>query len=253
MGNTGYEGQNREQAITYGEQSLAIARQYGLQEQLAYSLNDIARAYFVVGKQELGWAAQKESADLLRKLGNLTMLTDSLITSAGGHYFLGAFDDAVNSAEECSAISSSIGSVWGQTVSLYVLGAIYLELGEIGKSIEALEQALPLAKQAGFAPPVTVRLRLALFCGMFGDTEHGFTLARQALEEGDNRQFSLAALAQLHLCKGEPSQADARIQDACRDFEDGESDPKAGYAIFQVIGACPINQVRFRISSIRAM
>ena len=198
-----YEGQNREQAITYGEQSVAIARQYGLQEQLAYSLNDIARAYFVVGKQELGWAAQKESADLLRKLGNLTMLTDSLITSAGGHYFLGAFDDAVNSAEECSAISSSIGSVWGQTVSLYVLGAIYLELGEIGKSIEALEQALPLAKQAGFAPPVTVRLRLALFCGMFGDTEHGFTLARQALEEGDNRQFSLAALAQLNLCNGD--------------------------------------------------
>ena len=45
-----YEGQNRDQAIGYGEQSLAIAREHNLEEQLAYTLNDIARAYFVVGK-----------------------------------------------------------------------------------------------------------------------------------------------------------------------------------------------------------
>ena len=81
-----YEGHNREEAIRYGEQSLAIARRYGLQEQLAYTLNDIARAYFTVGKGELAWTAQKESSDLLRELGNLSMLSDSLITSAGGHY-----------------------------------------------------------------------------------------------------------------------------------------------------------------------
>ena len=66
-----YEGQNRDQAIAYGEQSLAIARQFNLQEQMAYTLNDIARAYFVVGKQDQAWAAQKESIDLLRDLGNL--------------------------------------------------------------------------------------------------------------------------------------------------------------------------------------
>ena len=230
-----YEGQNREQAISYGEQSLAIARHYGLEEQLAYTLNDIARAYFTVGREEQAWAAQRESNDLLRKLGNLPMLTDSLITSAGGHYFLGSFDEALSSCEECLEVSKSIGSQWSQAVSLYVLGAVYGELGEIGKSIGALMEALPLAQQAGFSPPVTVRLRLALFCGMFGDVDRGLDLARQALEEGDNREFSLAALAQLHLRKGDPAEADAMIVEACKGFENGESDPKAGYAIFQVI------------------
>ncbi len=230
-----YEGQNREQAISYGEQSLAIARRYGLQEQLAYTLNDIARAYFTVGREEQAWAAQRESNDLLRKLGNLPMLTDSLITSAGGHYFLGSFDDALSASEECLAVSKSIDSQWGQAVSLYLLGAVYGELGEIQKSIGSLTEALPLAQQAGFSPPVTVRLRLALFCGMFGDVDGGLGMARQALEEGDNREFSLAALAQLHLRNGDPAEAAAAIQEACKGFENGESDPKAGYAIFQVI------------------
>ncbi|MFB3098007.1 MAG: hypothetical protein ACE1ZZ_04975, partial [Dehalococcoidia bacterium] len=230
-----YEGSNREQAISYGEQSLEIARRHGLQEQLAYTLNDIARAYFTVGKVEQAWAAQKESMDLLRQMGNLTMLTDSLITSAGGHYFLGDFDDAMTSLEECVSVSKTTGSSWGQAVSLYVLGAVYIESGEIGKSVEALEEALPLAKEAGFSPPVTARLRLALFHGMLGNIDQGFQLANEALEEGENRQFAHAALAQLHLCQGDINEADAAIREACRELENGEADPKAGYAIFQVI------------------
>ena len=132
-------------------------------------------------------------------------------------------------------VSRSIGSLWGQAVSLYVLGAIYIEKGEIGKSIEALQEALPLALQVGFAPPVTVRHRLALFCGMFGDLEHGFEMAHQSIEAGENRQFSLGALAQLHLSNGNPEEADAAIQEALQGLENRESDPKAGYAIFQVI------------------
>ena len=232
-----YAGRDREAAIVYGEQSLAIARQYDLREQLAYTLNDISRAYFTVGQGDQAWEAQRESNDLLRELGNLPMLTDSLITSAGGHYFLGDFGEALSAAEECLEVSRSIASLWGEAVSLYVLGAIYMESGEIGKSVGALKEALPLAKQAGFAPPVTVRLRLALFCGMLGETNQGLELARLSLEEGDNRQFSLAALAQFHLCNGDPEEADAAMQEACKEFESGESDPKAGYAIFQVIEA----------------
>ena len=230
-----YEDRNREQAIAYGEQSLAIARQFDLQEQLAYTLNDIARAYFVVGKQEQAWAAQKESNGLLRKLGILSMLTDSLITSAGGHYFSGNFVEAQASAEECVSVSKSIGSMWGQAVALYVLGAIYIENGEISKSIDALQEALPMAQQVGFAPPVTIRHRLALFCGMFGDLEHGFEMAHKSIEAGDNWQFSLGAMAQLHLSSGNPGEADSAIQEALRELENGESDPKLGYAIFQVI------------------
>ena len=95
---------------------------------------------------------------------------------------MGNFDDALASAEECLAVGKSIGSLWVQAVSLYVLGAAYAEGGEIGRSVNALKEALPLASEAGFAPAVTVHLRLALFYGMFGDVQHGFELAQQALD-----------------------------------------------------------------------
>ena len=92
-----------------------------------------------------------------------------------------------------------------------------------------------MAKEAGFSPPVTARLRLALFHGMLGNIDQGFQLANEALEDGENRQFAHAALAQLHLCQGNINEADAAIREACRELENGEADPKAGYAIFQVI------------------
>ena len=64
----------------------------------------------MVGRGDEAWEAQKESNGLLRELGNLTMLTDSLITSAGGHYFMGQFQNALASAEECLEVSKTIGS-----------------------------------------------------------------------------------------------------------------------------------------------
>ena len=230
-----YHGTDRRQAIEFGEQSLAIAREHGLQEQLAFTLNDLARAYFVVGRGEETWAAQKESNGLLRELGNLTMLTDSLITSAGGHYFLGDFQNALESATECLEVSKSIGSPWAQAVSLYVLGAIYLDLGETGKSIQALEDAVPLAQDAGFNPPVTARLRLALFHALAGNADQGMELAQEAMQNGESRQFAMAAVAQTHLSQGDPVAAGAAIAEALRECENGQSDPRAGYAIFQVI------------------
>ena len=230
-----YGGQNRQAAINYGEQSLAIAREFGLEEQLAFTLNDLAKAYFTVDRGDDAWAAISESDDLLRKRGNLPMLDDSLITSAGGHYFQGRFRQAMASAEECTEVSESFGNVRVKAISLYVLGAIYMELGEIGNAIAVLEEAMPMLEKMGWRPPLTARLRLALFFGLAEDVEGGKTMATEALEGGDNRQFALAALAQAHLSAGDSITAQELMIEACQGFEGGESDPKAGYSIFQVI------------------
>ena len=163
------------------------------------------------------------------------MLVDSLITSAGDRYFMGGFAGALASVEECAEVSKSIGSVRGQAVSLYVLGAVYMELGEIGKAIAALDEAIPLVEQIDFHPPLTARLRLALYRGLIGDTEGGLALAGSALEDGDTRQFALAAMAQAHLSAGNNAKAKEFMTEACKEFENGDSDPKAEYSIFQVI------------------
>ena len=230
-----FGGHDHERALGYGEQALAIARQHGLSEERAFILNDIARVYFVSGRKEDAWSVQKESLELWRKQGNLPMLGDSLITSAGAHYLLGQFDEALASVEEALLTNESIGSQWGKTICLYVLSPLYLERGEVWKCIEALKDAIPLTEQVKFTPPVTARARLAIFYGMVGDVQNGFEQARLALSEGGQRQFALAALAQLHLRSWDAVEADAAINEALKEFESGESDPRGGYAIFQVI------------------
>lgn len=192
---------------------------------MVFILTDIAKAYFTVGRAEDAWTTLRECDDLLRKQGNLPMLVDSLITSAGGHYFLGGFTDAQTSAEECGEVSRSIGNTRVQAVSQYVLVAVYMELGEIGKAIAALGESVPLS----------ARLRLSIYRGMIGDTEGGLTMANAALADGHTRQFALAAMAQAHLSSGDNAKAQELITEACKEFEDGDSDPRAGYSIFQVI------------------
>ncbi|MCH7737674.1 MAG: AAA family ATPase [Chloroflexi bacterium] len=230
-----YEGKDREAAVDYGEQSLAIAREHGLEEQLALTLNDLAKAYFTVDKGDQAWAAISESDDILRKLGNLPMLVDSLITSAGGHFFLGSLLEAMASAEECTEVSMSIGNVRVQAISLYVLGATYMELGEIGKAMAALEESIPILEKMGWHPPLTPQVRLALFCGMAGDIEGALSMANDALEGGNTRQFALAAKAQAYLSAGDYDRAQESMTEACKEFENGVSDPTAGYSVFQII------------------
>ena len=101
-----FAGHDREQAVRYGEQALAIAREHDLSDERAFILNDIARVYFVTGRKEDAWTAQKQSLELWRAQGNLPMLADSLITSAGAHYLLGHFNEALASLEEALLTSA---------------------------------------------------------------------------------------------------------------------------------------------------
>ena len=70
---------------------------------------------------------------------------------------------------------------------------------------------------------------------MIGETEGGLALASSALEAGDTRQFALAAKAQAYLSAGEYFQAQESMTEACKGFENGVSDPTAGYSVFQII------------------
>ena len=82
---------------------------------------------------------------------------------------------------------------------------------------------------------MTAQIRLALYRGMIGDTEGGLALASSALEGGDSRQFALAAKAQAYLSAGEYFQAQESMTEASKGFENGVSDPPAGYSVFQII------------------
>jgi tetratricopeptide (TPR) repeat protein len=89
-----------------------------------------------------------------------------------------------------------------------------MELG-----IKTLQDGLPLAEQANFAPPqITNPARLAWIYGYLGDVERGFDLARLALATSDEfrryRGVVLAVLARLHLYNGNLAKATTALEEA---------------------------------------
>ena len=81
-----YRHTNRlRQAINCGERSLSLARKLNLQEQTAYTLNDLAHCYEETGQFDRAKEAYREAGVIWKQLNNKPMLADSLSSMAYLH------------------------------------------------------------------------------------------------------------------------------------------------------------------------
>jgi tetratricopeptide (TPR) repeat protein len=208
------------EAAAYGEQSLAIARELGLQEQLAYTLNDIFRSYVAIGQLDRARAALKEARELWQTLDNVPMLIDNRANLTILQFFVGEYDQAIAESEEADRLSGSIGNPWGQAHSRLFLGAVYLERGELARAVEIIEECTRLGKQAGFiGAHVIPQADLAWLYGMVGAFERGLELARLVLTRAEThfrywQPVAAATLVRLHLLDRDLAEAEAAYQAA---------------------------------------
>ncbi|CAG1007193.1 hypothetical protein ANRL4_03716 [Anaerolineae bacterium] len=214
-----YFQSNYDQAIACGEQSLAIARQLNLREQMAFTLNDLSRNYIGRGRATEGRAVIAEARALWRELGNLPMLADSLATSAEGYFFLGDYTSARELAQEAYQLSKSIGNLWNQAFSRWAIGYLALERGDIEESIHALQDAIDVGKQSGFiAAALIAQGMLGWVYGLYGNLQQGIEIIQAISYPQDIsigfEAWHLGVLAQLHLAYGDLAQAEAIIQRA---------------------------------------
>jgi tetratricopeptide (TPR) repeat protein len=212
------------EAIAYGEQALALARELNLREQLAYALNDISSAYVIDGQIQRARALLEEARQLWRELGVLNMLADSLASSAEMHVLGGEYDQALALSREALSVSQTIGNVWNQSYSWYMIDLVYLDRGEIAKAIEAAEECLRLARLAGFVPGIMQSLfDLALIYGDLGAVQRGYEVAelfRSAMSEMPLLGlFGGVMEARLHLSAGQLAAARSALVEARRDVD----------------------------------
>ena len=213
-------------AINYGEQSLALAREHNLREQLAFSLSDISRVYFASGRTADAWSASEESRKLWRDLGNMPMLADNLQSSAEFYFVGGSYDQSVDAAEEAIMISRSARNPWGEAASLLAAAPGLLERGEVSKSIGYMEESLSLSEKGGIAVAAVIRPIVAWTYGDLGDWSKGLEITTAELdrlnssehqvEEGMLRGLLLGATAYLHMLSGDRTQAEAYLAEAER-------------------------------------
>jgi tetratricopeptide (TPR) repeat protein len=187
---------NSKQAVTYGEQALALARELNLNELTAYILNDLSQALSLAIEDPngfyKGYESIQEAQQLWRELDNQPMLVDSLSGSVLFHYLSGNYSQAIQASEEAYRISQKINNLWGQAYSLMFVGPVYFELGRVQKALDTMQECLRLSALAGFTYPlVTTRAEMGRLFARIGLLDKGFELVQQAKQFAEE-QFPAA-------------------------------------------------------------
>jgi tetratricopeptide (TPR) repeat protein len=197
-----------DQAIEFGEESLSLARQLNLREQMAYTLTDLGRAYNGACRFEEAEVRIKEGASLWRELGNMTMLNDNLNAWLLNLFWSGKYEKALDIAQESLEISHATGDIWSQGWPRNVQGQIWFEYGEIDKGLDELEASVRLAREAN--TPIHVAWYGAILCEAYiamGAIQKGTDLyrtnRRQEFPISPGRTPTLAAYALCEIATGQ--------------------------------------------------
>lgn len=205
-----------------GEASAAIARDLGLREQLAYTLNDLYPVYLMTGSVKKGIAALEEAEQIWRELGNLPLLADTLANLGE----MRAFGDGTAAAEpillEAIRIADAIGNLWGQSYSRGVRALSLLEAGKYEEAMQHCALAASLGKQAGFViAQIMMPCIQALCLAELGQARRGIELIRSAATVAESllpswRGYPAATMALCVIKLGDPAAAATAMEDARR-------------------------------------
>ena len=145
-----YSERDAQAGVEFGEQSLVVARENKLDEETAFALHDLARAYMQSGQMEKALESNAEARALWEQLGNPEMLADNLTASSFMAALSGEIKLAIELAEAGLDLSRKNGNFWGQGYSLMGLGLLRTEFGDIKSGFEAFEEGTGLADRAEF-------------------------------------------------------------------------------------------------------
>jgi class 3 adenylate cyclase/tetratricopeptide (TPR) repeat protein len=187
-------GGSPEKSLVYGQRSLELAREYDLDEQLAYTSHDLARPLAMLGRFEEALELSEEAGRLFREQNNMPMVVDNMATASSGYFLMGELDLALERAEEALVLARRIGSLWGESYAKMRVGFALVELGYVGQAFRAWDAAAELAGDASFIGltfyvPAFVAIQLL----SIGAWDRGQQLVLQLAEERRRNEGSKGA------------------------------------------------------------
>ncbi len=214
-----FSGEETEHAAVFGEESLAIAREHKIREQMAYTLNDLSRVYVSLNRLSDALEVSEEARELWRDQGNVPMLADNLTSSGYILFQMGHLKEGLELCEEALQISRSVGSLWGQAYSTSILGPIYLELGEISRGLQMMRDSERIAEEANFiGAKVLIPAMFSWIYAVLGDLNRAFQHADRALEDAEGMAPYMGRVvlgkAWLYLQKGDLEKAKLTLREA---------------------------------------
>jgi tetratricopeptide (TPR) repeat protein len=206
-------------ALKHGETALALARDLGDREQLAFVLNDLCRLYTCLGRFEDAYAVIKEARSLWIEQNNQVMLADSLGSEAEAAYNAGEFARAFENCQQALVISEKINNIWGQSYDRMLMTFALLQEGKLGKAIPLGKRSTQQADEAGLiASSITLRAELAWTHAFCGDFDEAYRMVAHAIQFAESKQpawrvFPQAAKVRIHLLHGDIESAQAEAGD----------------------------------------
>jgi predicted ATPase len=208
-----------DKAIEYGEQSIALARDLALREQLALSLKDIAVAYWQNGQLQQGQQAVEEAVPLWRDLNNKLMLAETLAYAGLMYGLRGELERARRAIGEAYTLNKSLDNRFGLYTSAALLAAIYRELGQVDQYLALLAEAKRCAEEVGAGIAFGHLLLMEAWdLAWLGDVPSGIAMVQQAAAYIEQIAPEMlvapkATLARLYLCLGNVAAAQEILKD----------------------------------------
>lgn len=191
-----YGGGDAARAVEAGEASLSIARELGEREQVAFTLNDVCRAYMAKGDFTTAAERLAEARLLWEELDNRPMLGENLTVGSSMRLFHGDFAAALADARKAAEISASIGNAWGESHALITVYRVEVALGQLGAAMETIRRSMELGEEGGFAyAGIATRADLSRLMAYLGDADRALALADESLAVALERVPPAASLA----------------------------------------------------------
>lgn len=248
----GYFNGQLQPALEYGEQSVALARELNLRDQLAVTLNDSSRVYLGSGQAEKGIAALEEAREIFRQENNLPMLVDNLSSTGDLLSVIGRLDDALEMAKQSEALSRQIGNVWNLAYSGIVALQVYLNQGRMTELLDAAAATIRYGQESGFfVAYVAARGALAAGYGILGMPEHGIEILEEPLPPQVEsvqlvQSWLTANLARLYITIGDLAAAHAAAAQAAREIVGDDLSNYGPELVMQAKGELALAEKRYQ-------
>jgi DNA-binding SARP family transcriptional activator/tetratricopeptide (TPR) repeat protein len=159
--------------LAYGQQSLAIARELGLKEQMGRVLTNLCWPYVAQKRLDLARDVLDEAQSIWQELDNRPQLAEAAGMMLFIHFFAGNHKRMLVDAPKVAELSASIGSRLNEGNALRWLAGVHARHGHFQQALAHLEQAEVLSEASGHPysqrADIDSRITISLLAGALED------------------------------------------------------------------------------------
>lgn len=136
-----------DEAISYHKQALAIARELEIKESEARHLDNLGLSHASLGQYEQAITYHEQALTIAREFEDKAIESDYLNSLASTYSSSSEFEEAISRYKQALGIDKELDNKQAQARDLSSIGEAYTNLGQIEQAITYHEQALTIARE----------------------------------------------------------------------------------------------------------